>query len=758
MKKSNIIALAGILLSIAVFFHSFLLSGKLPIPSDTIVGLYSPFRDALAQEYPRGIPYKNFLVTDPVRQEYPWRYLAVESLKRGNLPVWNPYSFSGYPLLAGFQAATFNPFNIIFFVLPFPIGWSTLILLQPLLAGAFMYAFLCNKKLREEAAFLGSIAFAFCGFMIAWLEWGTVDSVALWLPLTLLSIDKVFQAPRSKIKDPRSKHIVWFVLFTFSLIAAFFAGHLQTFFYLAVLTAAYFLMQWWVAGKNKKVLLFFVLCFLFFVLITLIQWLPTLHFIFLSGRALDQAQWGKPGWFLPWQNLAQFIAPDFFGNPATLNYWGVWNYAEFVGYIGVAPLLLAFVSLFTKWTKDKLFFAAALLLALVFALPTGISALPYLFNLPLIATSQPTRLLFVVDFSLSVLAAYGLDRLLEKRQKSAVVALAVGAVVLGVLWAITLHVLPIHLSLTPTNLAVARHNLILPTALFVISAIILGSLIVFKNRNIKKLIVYCLLFIVFLDLLRFGDKFTPFTNASYLFPQDTLLSFLQSQPKPLRLMTTDDRILPPNFSAVYHLESVDGYDPLYPLRYAELIAAISRGKPDIRPPFGFNRIITPHTVSSPLINLLGAGYVLSFDQLDSPQFEKVYEEGQTKVYKNTKALPRVFFVPSLKHVQDKQGAIQTLFDSAPSLRTTAVVEGKMPALQTKYSSGSAKITQMTESSMTIETQNAGTGFLVILNAFYPGWHASLDMKEIPIYLTDYDFQGVVVPSGKHTVELRKSLW
>ncbi len=49
-----------------VFFWQFFVKGLLPIPSDTIIGLYHPYRDLYSSDYPNGIPYKNFLITDPV--------------------------------------------------------------------------------------------------------------------------------------------------------------------------------------------------------------------------------------------------------------------------------------------------------------------------------------------------------------------------------------------------------------------------------------------------------------------------------------------------------------------------------------------------------------------------------------------------------------------------------------------------------------------------------------------------------------------
>src|SRR5260221_691643 len=113
MKK--LLPLLVIILTVIIFFRPFLFQGKLPIPADTIVGLYHPFRDLYAKEYPRGIPFKNFLITDPVRQQYPWKWLAIDNEKKGNIPLWNPYAMGGAPLLGSLQAGVFYPLNILLF-------------------------------------------------------------------------------------------------------------------------------------------------------------------------------------------------------------------------------------------------------------------------------------------------------------------------------------------------------------------------------------------------------------------------------------------------------------------------------------------------------------------------------------------------------------------------------------------------------------------------------------------------------------------
>src|SRR3989344_2797644 len=247
MKK--IIPFAIIVLIPFIFFWQFLIKGLLPIPSDTIVGLYHPFRGLYAKDYPRGIPFKNFLITDPVRQQYVWKNLSIDILKKGELPFWNPYSFGGNPHLANIQSAVFYPLNI-FFLLPFHLGWTILIISQPLLAGLFTFLFLKNLKIDEKAAFFGSVIFSFGGFAIVWLEWGNILSTGLWLPLILLSIDRILGS---------KKNYLWFAILLFGSLASFSAGHLQTFFYLSILSFGYFTFRWFEHGRKLQALILFTI-------------------------------------------------------------------------------------------------------------------------------------------------------------------------------------------------------------------------------------------------------------------------------------------------------------------------------------------------------------------------------------------------------------------------------------------------------------------------------------------------------------------
>ncbi len=722
--------IAVALLFVYVFFlySPFLISGKLPIPADTIAGLYHPWRDQFLN-----VPFKNFQITDPVRQQYPWRSLAMNQIRHGSLPVWNPYSFSGTPLLGNFQSSVFYPLNILFVFPNFNLVWSIQVLLQLILGATFMYFYLKNQKLLPQAIVIGVLAWIGSGFFVAWQEWNTVVHTAIWLPLILLSVDKIFSG----------KKFLWSAIFIFSLASSFLAGYLQPFFYLFLIVNAYIAYKTFEIKRYKLLPLFFLFQLSFFILV-LPQLFATFQLISLSARDLDQSNWMRPDWFLPWQNLVQLIAPDFFGNPATLNYFGVWNYQEFVSYIGIIPLLFAAICLFAKKSKIIYFFVATLVIALIFALPTEIAKIPFVLGIPFLSTSQPSRLVLVVCFSLSVLAAFGAQNVLQNIDK-------LKSRYLIPIFSLLILTIGLYFYGRSFNLISAR-NILLPGSTVILAALLLLSFKFFPRfRN--QIYVLVIILTVF-DLLRFGMKFLPFSDSKFLFPKTKVTEFLKRQPDSniFRVAAVDDRLFPPDFSVKYKLQFISGYDPLYLRRYGEFIKAVERNRPDPSPPFGFNRIIVPKNYNSKFFDLLGVKYVLSLDEIFSPKYKLVFIEGQTKVYQNSNYIPRAFFAKNVIVEDNKQKIFNIMFKKSFNPRVDVVTN----APQQTFSNGTAKILSYKENEIIIKT--TGGGFLVLTDPIYPIWHAEIDGKETKIFPADYLFQGIIVPKGNHQIRFFTKLF
>ena len=406
--KSGMTITIFVLMSLS-FFWPVWLKGKLPIPADALVGLYHPYRDYYAVNFPNGVPFKNYILTDPVLQQYPWKWLVMNDWRKGLIPLENPYSFSGTPLLANIQAGVFYPLNILFILISsFPTAWAIFIIIQPLLASIFMSWWLENNGIRRMAALFGGLVWAFSSFNLVWLEWGNIVHAGLWLPLALLCVDKIARKKQDTVIPGSTRNLFWHIILQFSLLSSLFAGHFQVTFYLLAAVGLYWFIR---LGISKRSFSLFIIHYSLFILVTFPQWFPSLKFTLQSNRSVEQANvLFREGFFIRRRQLVQLIAPDFFGNPSTLNYRGSWNYAEQIIYIGIIPLsfsILAVINLVIPGLTRNLFrylyrsriesgmtkgtieiFSLTLIsFGLLFAVDSPVSRLPYQLKLPITRSS-----------------------------------------------------------------------------------------------------------------------------------------------------------------------------------------------------------------------------------------------------------------------------------------------------------------------------------------------------------------------------------
>ncbi|KKP94016.1 MAG: hypothetical protein UR98_C0001G0101 [Parcubacteria group bacterium GW2011_GWA1_36_12] len=718
---------------IFAFFLPHLLSAKIPMPADALLGLYHPWRDQPNGGYDAyRFPTKNPLITDSILQIYPWRKLVVENIKNGSLPLWNPYSFAGQPLLANIQSATLQFLNFLFFILPFNLAWVVQIILPPLLTALFMYFFLRNIKLTYSASVFGAFVLPLSGYFMSWFTWGNMISTAMWLPLILLSVNKLF----SKVSAS------WFLILIFASFQTIVSGFWQAAFYVFVASFAY-LVFLSVYEKKIKPLLSILAAFFLGLLISASQILPSLEFILLSARSTDRAYFvTRQDWFLPLQNLVQLIAPDYFGNPTTYNYWGIWNYLEFVSFIGIIPLFLAIVVL-TKLGKSSRFFLALALFSLLLSIANPISKIPYLINLPLISSMQPSRAVMLLDFSLVCLAAFGFERFLRAKSKRKVLIPLFA--LFAVFASIAVFTLFFHGSNSlEQNRSIALHNLFIPTAVFIALSLTVAA----KLLNLSKKLILVLIFSLTLaELFRFGYKFTPFSKYSSIFPSTGIIDYLASQSKPFRIISTDRRIFHPNTSSVYKIEMLSGYDPLFLKDYAKLVSSYEAQR--VTESGSFNRIINPQNFNSGLINFLNVQYLLTFDEIQNPSFEKVFQEGETKVYNNKNVIQRLYFVNEVVKVNSKDEELQSIVSTDFDFKNKAVAT--CCEFIAKKQNPLIFVDKYTDQEIKITTETESIAPLVSSTVFYPGWQAYIDGKNIPINRVNYMFQSIIVPQGKHEV-------
>ncbi len=717
-----------------VFASPYFFKGLVPFPSKYQVTFFPPWSAQF------GMPVKNNAMPDVITQIYPWKRLTIETWKMGQVPLWNPYSFSGTPHLANYQSAVLSPVNLLFFILPEIDAWSVMILLQPLLAGLFMYLLLRTLERSKPASLIGSIAFMFSGFLTVWMAYGTLGWAILWLPLLFAAVLRHFQM--------RS----WWNLFMLSIALAwsFFSGHFQMSVYVLLAVVAFIVYQG-MQTKQKRAVIELGVAVILGLMLSSPQILPSLEAYSQSVRSELFTQGGG----IAWQYLVTLFAPDFYGNPVTRNDWFGY-YAEWASYIGVVPLLLAVYAIVRR-TKHIGFFLGLAIISFFIATPSPINAFVIWLKIPGISTSYAARIIILASFSLAAIAAYGLDGLREDWEKKRTSSIFLCAMIIGLfliaIWAVVWIIRPLEIE----KLLIARRNLMLPTGLAVgFSALaVLGY--IKRWKFVRPLTIGLFILLATFDMVRYASKWMPFDPREYVYPEVDIVSFLKKEVGYQRIFGN----LGGEVTNGFGLLGIEGYDAVYQKRYGEFIRSASTGK-----------IITPErsvvqfpkigTYSEFALQLLGVRYLVhrlsdgrfswAYPYWEYPQYESIYKNEQYEVLKNQKAYPRVFLASSYITRTADQDMIDAFHSEGFDPRQTLVLETN-PDIAPQSGEGTADITKYTPNEVVIRTTSTGPKLLFLSDVFDNGWRATVDGQETLIYRADYDFRAVAVPSGEHIVRM-----
>ena len=198
------------------------------------------------------------------------------------------------------------------------------------------------------------------------------------------------------------------------------------------------------------------------------------------ARVAAAESWKTAGWFLPWQHLIQFIAPDFFRQSGDVKLLGC---MELRGIYRLHRCHTVVICNQCRGAGAPGFFAVATAVSLIFMLPSPFSKLPFELHIPIVSVLQPTRLMVFVDFSLAVLVSFGIDQLRKGNTKRLYKSIIFYGIGLVVLWVVASGVRFVSQNGTLLeNFAVARRNLVIPTALF--AGMILW-LVFFGRQNLR---------------------------------------------------------------------------------------------------------------------------------------------------------------------------------------------------------------------------------------------------------------------------------
>lgn len=433
-----------------LFFWPVTLGGQTLLPLDNL--LTSEPLASYAEAYGVETPH-NSLVSDLVLQNYVWKRFTIQTLKGGELPLWNPHILGGVPFLAAGQHSALYPLSLLFYFLPLSqaYGWFTVI--QLFMTSLFMYLFLRVLGVNRLGSILGALTYTFSLFMVVRLVFPMIIAAVSWLPLLLLAVE---QTVRCAEEQPCRSPVPYAILGSIALGCEWLAGHVEITYFILLVMGAYAAWRligvWWrqrrtlspqVAWHNlARTGLWLLLMVLLGVGLTAVQVVPLYELVRTSFRQGSVTLQEVLSWAYPLRRVIAFFIPDFFGNPThhtywdvftrsiqpvTTNaagqsidtiYWGIKNYVEGGSYMGLLPLALALVAVIGQGIKRRgeaeaprvrtqvRFFAGLAIFSLALVFGTPLYALIY--ALPGLSQSHsPFRWMLPCVFSVSVLAGVG---------------------------------------------------------------------------------------------------------------------------------------------------------------------------------------------------------------------------------------------------------------------------------------------------------------------------------------------------------------
>lgn len=125
-----------------------------------------------------------------------------------------------------------------------------------------------------------------------------------------------------------------------------------------------------------------------------------------------------------------------------------------------------------------------------------------------------------------------------------------------------------------------------------------------------------------------------------------------------------------------------------------------------------------------------------------------------RLYENLHTSGRAFLVGDVQAVpQGPEGdaaALALMQEADFDPQRQAVLHGEAPALA-GGPGGEAQVQAYEALRVEIHTRSAGPSYLILSDAFYPGWIATVDGQPAPVYRANLMFRAVYLPPGEHVV-------
>jgi len=195
-----------------------------------------------------------------------------------------------------------------------------------------------------------------------------------------------------------------------------------------------------------------------------------------------------------------------------------------------------------------------------------------------------------------------------------------------------------------------------------------------------------------------------------------------------------DQFSSKDFGSVLGLDTVSGMTSLQLASYGRLIGSVDTYRRNV---------------------LLNVEVVATSGQFNDPSYHLASQWQDYQYYAFQPTHTRVYFVQRAVSANSEKAAADLVASPDFDQWNSAVVVGPAPVGDSPPLSAdeTATIVAYSNNSVQIAAATQTQRLLVIANANYPGWRATLDGRAVPIIQTNVALQGVVVPPGQHSLRL-----
>jgi len=704
-------------------------------------------------------------------------------IKDGLLPLWNPYSYCGQPLLATLQTSVLYPLNLLL-LLSFDLGFNLIIVLHFFLAGVFTYFFIKTLKGSDIGALIGALTFMLSGYLLSVHNLLPHLLSVTWLPLILLCYHNYL------IKGSLRP-----LVFTSACLAMMFLGGAVEILYGTFILIFILLFSPDPFGVGitpphlKKRLFAFGLVVLLFLLLSAVQLLPFLELAFKSIRAGGLSYQEAITWSLDFQDLLQFFIPDPYGyGSSTERYWSNQSWLKTI-YLGIIPFALSVFFIIEKRRK-AIPFLIIILVSLTLSFGGNTPIYKFLYNyFPFLSSIRyPVKFLFIFVFLISIMAGIGFDGLCKqivdrnRETKRIIRSFLVFSVLAAFIWGIlNFYEIQIQEFLQTNGFAPPDYNYPLINLhnikRFLLFCLMLGPILVFGWRYPKRKTLFSLALLSLLTLdLFFANKgyYHKYDAKSFHKPSESM-SFLKNDISLFRIFTTpktgtssikhssifSDQIkvskekISPGLNIEHGLYSIDGAEVIRLGDYDKIMSLLAS---------------SPEADSTNLLGLLNVKYLISKFEIDSKEFElaeiigdKDDPDGSLRIYRNLNVLPRAFLVEKYKVVNSEKEYREilggkdfdplkiVLLDKDPNAFPDRSKISDQSIQSNNHEKDKVLITTYQPNRIELSVSLKTPKILFMSETYYPGWKVYIDGNEGTIYRANYAFRAVPLNPGNHRV-------